>query len=73
LKNIVSFFTDKDDIVDSEYYNIPIPQLKSTVWLHDEPFVVKEIAYIFGEYDNDSNMIKVNVEHVEVEDFANFN
>ena len=69
MKNIVRFFIDKDCMVDSEYDYIPIPQLKSIVWLHDEPFIVKEIAYIFGEYDNDFNLIDVNIEHTEVEDF----
>lgn len=69
MKNTVRFFIDKDCIVDIEYDNIPIPQLKSIVWLHDEPFIVTEISYMFGEDNDECNLIDVNVEHVEVEDF----
>jgi hypothetical protein len=69
LSNLVRFFIDKNEFVDSKYKDIPIPQIGSTVFLNDEPFKVKNITYDFIESENDYNMIDVFVEHMEDENF----
>ena len=37
MTNTIRFYIDSDEIVDTTYTNIPIPQMGSTVMLHDEP------------------------------------
>jgi len=73
LNNRVRFFIDKNCEVDTNYYNIPIPQIGATVWLHDEPLRVHNVSYSYKECENDYNMIDVFVEHMEDEDYADFN
>ena len=50
-------------------YDIPIPQLKSIVWLHDEPLMVRSIAYTYTTEKDSCNKIDVQIEHMEDEDF----
>lgn len=69
MANKVRFFIDKNEFVDTEIYDIPIPQLKSIVWLHDEPLRVRSIAYTYATEKDSCNKIDVQIEHMEDENF----
>ena len=69
MTNLVRFVIDKEEFVDSKYNDIPIPQIGSSVFLHDEKFKVKNITYGFKESENDYNLVDVFVEHMEDENF----
>jgi len=73
LANNIRFFVDKREFVDTEYWDIPIPQLKSVVFLHNKPLAVKNIIYSYIRGKENYNMIDVFVEHMEDEDYADFN
>ena len=73
MANNIRFFVDKREFVDTEYWDIPIPQLKSVVFLHNEPLVVKNIIYSYIRGKENYNMIDITLEYMEDEDYADFN
>ena len=73
MTNKVRFSIDKEKTVDTELQDVVIPQLKSHVFLHDEEFIVKKITYGYGAYKYGYILIDVTLEHMEDEDYADFN
>jgi len=72
LRTDVRFFVDKEKEPSAEYLNIPIPQLKSTVSINHELLKVKNIEYHYTNFEKDYDVVNVFVEHMEDEDYADF-
>ena len=73
MTNRVRFSIDKEKTVDTELQDVVIPQIKSHVFLHDEEFIVKNITYGYGAYKYGYILIDVALEHMEDDDYADFN
>jgi len=69
----VRFFVDKKESAYDEYDDIPIPQLKSTVMLYNERFLVKGIVYRYIRGIENYNLIDLRIEHMEDENYEDFN
>lgn len=65
----VRFFVDKENEPSAEYFNIVIPQIKSTVFINHEPLKVKNVEYHYTVFENDYDVVNVFVEHMEDENF----
>jgi hypothetical protein len=66
-RNLVRFFKDGNECTRNTYYDIPIPQRKSIVWLNDKPYRVDDISYSYYDRENDGNMIDISVHEVDLE------
>ncbi|WP_294856136.1 hypothetical protein [uncultured Oscillibacter sp.] len=69
MTNTIRFYIDSEEVVDTTYTNIPIPQMGSIVMLHDEPLKVKSVTYGYGLMNEGEILIDVEVEHMEDEFF----
>lgn len=69
MKTDVRFFIDKEKEPSAEYLSIPIPQIKSTVFINHELLKVNNVEYHYTNFENDYDVVNVFVEHMEDENF----
>ena len=74
----VKFFIDKEKDLSmircfsTEHSNVLIPQINSTVSIGHELLKVKNVEYHYSNFESDYDVINVFVEHMEDENYEDF-